>query len=233
VYLESLFYHKTLLFVGVGQSGLGDPNFGSLLRSLRTSDGWKYITNLFVLVRISEEAEWRAFFENDARVRLIPFGATHEDLPEWLERFATVLAAARDALPPALPRLRPPTVDDQLHSFQLAFRKEEPKVSFRNAWHCICSNETMLGTRGVWSRLDGWYRSYSEHLGADDRVGYGLELAERAQDADADATIPRLLTDLQTSVAALPGGHPLRDRYRALVDAHGVIAGGAAGGEVP
>jgi hypothetical protein len=138
VYLKSLFFHKTLLFVGVGQEGLGDPNFGSLLRWLRTGDGWRFITKLFVLVRASEEAGWRAFFENDARVRLIPFGATHEDLPVWLERFATQLATARAALPPSLPRLRPPTVDDQLHSFRLAFWKEEAKVSFRNAWHYIC-----------------------------------------------------------------------------------------------
>jgi hypothetical protein len=94
-------------------------------------------------------------------------------------------------------------------------------------------NETMLGTRGVWSRLDQWYRWYSEQLGAEERMGYGVELAERAQDADAGATIPHLLNDLQTSVAVLPAGHPLRDRYRALVDAHGVIAGGAAGGGVP
>jgi hypothetical protein len=231
--VKSLFIHKTLLFVGVGQGGLGDPNFGSLLRWLHRGDGWKFITNLFLLVRTSEETEWRSFFEDDARVRFIPFGATHADLPVWLGRFAAELADARAALPPALPRLRTPTIDDQLHSFRLAFWNEEPKVSFRNAWHYICSNETMLGPRGVWSRLEHWYRSYSEHLGAEDRVSYGVELAERAQGADASATIPQLLTDLQTSVADLSPGHRLRDCYRRLVDAHGVIAGGAAGGGVP
>jgi hypothetical protein len=221
------------MFVGVGQAGLGDPNFGSLLKWLRTGDGWRFITNLFLLVRKGEEADWRAFFQDDARVRYIPFGTKHEDLPLWLNTFTATLSNARTAIPPTVPRVKTPSIDNQLHSFRLEFRRREPEVSFWNAWYYICSNETVLGPRGVWSRLDQWYRFYKEYLGAEDRVRYGVELAEKAQGADAALTIPQLLTDLQTSVADLPPGHPLRDCYQDLVDTHGVISGGPAGGGMP
>jgi hypothetical protein len=152
IHLRGLFIHKTLLLVGVGQTGFGDPNFGSLMNWLRTGGGWRLITNLFILCRAGDVSDWRSFFQNDARVRLLPFGDTHDALPDWLRQFADELSRMRSSMP-AAPRLMPPSIDERLHLFSLQFWSMGPDASFRAAWQYVCSNEPLLGPVGVWTRL--------------------------------------------------------------------------------
>lgn len=85
--LRTMFHDRTLLFVGCG-AGLEDPNFGALLKwAGSTLEGLTHFH--FRLALLSEVAELQKTHPPEQHIKVIPYGAKHEDLAGFLSSLKT------------------------------------------------------------------------------------------------------------------------------------------------
>ena len=83
--LAAIWKTKTWVYVGCGQDGLSDPDFGLLMERYgeraRSTGLWD-----FCLVRTSQRAEFQSHFdEKNINVCAVPIGDSHDDLPGFLQ----------------------------------------------------------------------------------------------------------------------------------------------------
>ncbi|SHX64928.1 SIR2 family NAD-dependent protein deacylase [Mycobacteroides abscessus] len=96
-FLRITFWTKTVVFCGFG-AGIQDPNFAALRRWLRTYRGSEYYH--YRLVRTSEVQQAISEHDPDEHIRIIPFGAKHEELPRFLHELTGAGSPLRAASDP-------------------------------------------------------------------------------------------------------------------------------------
>jgi tetratricopeptide (TPR) repeat protein len=85
--LDALFRSKTLVFVGCGTGGLNDPHFEPFWDWVH--DTFRGISHQnFVLCRDSEVASCVKAFPSGSKNHATPYGAKHDDLPQFLHKLA-------------------------------------------------------------------------------------------------------------------------------------------------
>jgi hypothetical protein len=81
-FLRMMVWGKTAVFCGFG-AGLRDPNFTALRNWLRSYPGSEYAH--YRLVRSGEVTTAEAEHHDDEHIKVVPFGANHQDLPVFLD----------------------------------------------------------------------------------------------------------------------------------------------------
>ncbi|MEZ0362861.1 SIR2 family protein [Mycobacterium sp. pUA109] len=85
-FLRFLVWGKTVVFCGFG-AGMRDPNFTALRNWLRTYPNSEY--SHYRLARSSEVQTAESEHHADEHITVVPFGATHTDLPTFLDAMLT------------------------------------------------------------------------------------------------------------------------------------------------
>jgi hypothetical protein len=212
-YLRSLVFSKTLLFIGAGQAGLSDPDFGGLIRWLTGQNGSSLIVRIFVLVLATEVPAWQQFL-SDPRFQLVPYGASHDNLPGWLRAVADELAhSAHTSVAQGL-RLQQPTFDAQLDLLESQLSQLGLPQFFHLVRQLVQGHQQALGVRSARMRFEHIYGKYAGGLGPVERVQYGLELADMMRVDGAELQATTILIGLRSVVDQGALSPDLVARYR-------------------
>ncbi|MDR3638812.1 MAG: SIR2 family protein [Isosphaeraceae bacterium] len=199
--MKALVFGKTLVFVGCGVAGLGDPNIGGLISWYKDVLG-EMVRPSYLLVSEPEREGWRPVIEG-SQIRVISYGASHAALPGFLEQVTGQVSQRRlpDRPLDILVRAQP-TFDQRLH--EILARKEELGTSemMRQLMELVRSHWQSGGRRSAWMAVAGRLQNEGKALQAEERLRFGLELANMmfadGMPDDAFGTLRELLADVES-----------------------------------
>lgn len=85
--LQTLWIDRTLLFIGCSPDGLQDPDFARMLQWFSQTFPGAAHRHYALMLKGSYTTEQQARWLHDLRLQIIPYGPTHEQLPEAISAF--------------------------------------------------------------------------------------------------------------------------------------------------
>ena len=175
--MKALVIGKILVFVGCGPAGLSDPNIGGLMRWYQEVLG-ETVRPSYLLVSEPEREGWQRQIEG-SQVRLVPYGASHAELPEFLEQVAEQASRGRSPDRPLDDLVRAqPTFDQRVQEVLTRKKEVGPSEMMRRLMELVRSHWQAGGRRSARMTAAGRLREEGKALQAEERVRFGLELAD-------------------------------------------------------
>jgi len=165
------------VFVGCGQAGLGDPNIGGLIRWYREVLG-ETIRPSYLLASEPEREEWLRQL-GGSQIRLICYGPSYDDLPEFLQQVAEQVNRERTPVRPLdVLVTAQPTFDQSVRDVLARESATGPAETMRLLMELVRSHWRAGGRRSAWMTAAGRLRQKSRSLQAEERTRFGMELAD-------------------------------------------------------
>jgi hypothetical protein len=204
--LQGLLMGRTVVFVGFG-AGMQDPNFASLLewsqRVLRDSTHRHYR-----LACRKEVAEFQRQHPLGSRIAMLEYGDTHQDMLPYLEA-TTERVRTKRAATPGTRELESAQNDFDSRRSNLEATKESVGIEqyFRSLFDLARELWQKGGKRTAWTMIAGVFQRESPTLSAENRLQYGMELAQMMLDDDASDSAGPILHDLarDAELTSIPG----------------------------
>ena len=175
--MKALVIAKTLVFVGCGQAGLGDPNIGGLIRWYREVLG-ETIRPSYLLASEPEREEWLRQL-GGSQIRLICYGPSYDDLPEFLQQVAEQVNRERAPVRPLdVLVTAQPTFDQSVRDVLARESATGPAETMRRLMELVRSHWRAGGRRSAWMTAAGRLRQQGRSLQAEERTRFGVELAD-------------------------------------------------------
>jgi hypothetical protein len=209
--LRNLVWLRTLVFIGFG-AGLGDPNFGELLkwsRPILAQSGYRH----YRLV-LESEVETAKKQHEEERVSVIPFGRRHEDLPAFLRRLV------QHRQPSGAKSATTTSLGSDFQSRLVDIRARQASLApaeYLRALSQVALDLWQAGyKRTAWTTLDGPFSKHARTLDPNSRLQIGLGLADMMSKDGVPDRAHSVLQELVDDASSLSDGDAVKSAFAEL-----------------